>query len=105
MAETTPDPIKSANVDYNLQQIAARLEEVRVVLESLAGTFAALGPQVATARDAVQQVQAAVGQVAQQTGVSLEAPVPVPPAPDEPPLQGPSSGASRSGSPPRGRSD
>jgi hypothetical protein len=77
VAERTPDPIREANIEYNMQELTAKLEEVRVVLESIGATFAALGPKVDEARGTVVQVQGQVQQVALQAGIAPEAPPPV----------------------------
>jgi hypothetical protein len=80
VAERAPDPIRTANVEYNMQELTAKLEEVRLVLESVAATFTALTPKIDEARATVGQVQGQVQQVALQAGIALETPPPTDPA-------------------------
>jgi ABC-type transporter Mla subunit MlaD len=60
------DEIARANTAYNAEQLAQKLDEIAQVLESWAGTLAALQPKLDEARAALGEVKSQVQQLVQE---------------------------------------
>jgi ABC-type transporter Mla subunit MlaD len=60
------DEIARANTAYNAEQLALKLDEIAQVIESWAGTLAALQPKLDEARAALTEVKSQVQQLVQE---------------------------------------